>query len=42
MRQVTGVRCRGRRADVIFAAEFDSRVPDLAMDEGLDIFDGCC
>ena len=26
---------------LVFAAEFDSGVPDLAMDEGLDNFDGC-
>ena len=25
----------------VFAAEFDSGVLDLSMDEGLDIFDGC-
>ena len=27
---------------LVFAAEFDSGVLDLSMDEGLDIFDGCC
>ena len=26
---------------LVFAAEFDSGVLDLLMDEGLDIFDGC-